>query len=121
MEMSLEEEIQSLSFIEICLMHDCQMPTLISHYSDRENSEDGCESSTWTSRSCIVLAGGGGAGGHRIPNVILICRVDLETNSLSEQPVGRVVVTGLPYRMAAHPREGGLICALSESCKYVIL
>ncbi|KAL0864572.1 hypothetical protein Bca101_043690 [Brassica carinata] len=88
---------------------------------DKENSEDGCESSTWTSRSCIALAGGGGAGGHGIPNVIVIYRVDLETNSLLEQPVGRVVVTGLPYRMASHPREGGLICALSESCKYVIL
>ncbi|KAF2530864.1 hypothetical protein F2Q70_00031619 [Brassica cretica] len=28
-----------------------------------------------------------------------------------------VVVSGLPYRMAAHPREGALICALPESCK----
>ncbi|KAJ4881882.1 SEC12-like protein 2 [Raphanus sativus] len=63
----------------------------------KENSEDGCESSTWTSRSCIALAGGGGDGGHMIPNVIVICRVYLETNSLLEQPVGRVVVTGLPY------------------------
>ncbi|KAJ0240509.1 SEC12-like protein 2 [Hirschfeldia incana] len=85
---------------------------------DKENPEDGSsDSSSSTSRSCIALAGGGGVGGHGIPNVIVICRVDLESNSLSEQPVSRVVVTGLPYRMAIHPREGGLICALPESCK----
>ncbi|CAN7079305.1 unnamed protein product [Brassica oleracea var. botrytis] len=85
---------------------------------DKENSEDGIEpSSSLASRSCIALAGGGGEGRSGIPNVIVICRVDLETNSLLEQPVGRVVVSGLPYRMAAHPREGALICALPESCK----
>ncbi|KAH0924069.1 hypothetical protein HID58_024087 [Brassica napus] len=82
---------------------------------DKENSEDCIEPSA--SRSCIALAGGGGEGRSGIPNVIVICRVDLETNSLLEQPVGRVVVSGLPYRMAVHPREGGLICALPESCK----
>ncbi|XP_056863208.1 SEC12-like protein 2 isoform X2 [Raphanus sativus] len=86
---------------------------------DKENSKDGSESSSSSSsRSCIVLAGGGGEGRSGIPNVIVICRVDLESNSLSEQPVGRVVVTGgLPYRMAVHPSEGILICALPESCK----
>ncbi|KAG2264565.1 hypothetical protein Bca52824_071644 [Brassica carinata] len=85
---------------------------------DKANSEDGSESSSTTSsRSCIVLAGGGGDGNSGIPNVIVICRVDAETNSLLEQPVGRLVVTRLPYRMAVHPRGGGLVCALPESCK----
>ncbi|KAJ4894752.1 Uncharacterized protein Rs2_21546 [Raphanus sativus] len=69
--------------------------------SSQQTGSLSCESLTWTSRSCIALAGGGGAGGHGIPNVIVICRADLETNSLSEQPVGGVVVTCLPYRMAA--------------------
>ncbi|XP_022566391.2 SEC12-like protein 2 isoform X1 [Brassica napus] len=86
---------------------------------DKENSEDCIEPSA--SRSCIALAGGGGEGRSGIPNVIVICRVDLETNSLLEQPVGRVVVSGLPYRMAVHPREGGLICALPESCNYLLI
>lgn len=55
---------------------------------DKENSEDGIEpSSSLASRSCIALAGGGGEGRSGIPNVIVICRVDLETNSLLEQPV----------------------------------
>jgi len=32
--------------------------------------------------------------------------------------LGRLVVgSDLPYRMAVHPREGGLICALPNSCK----
>lgn len=53
---------------------------------DKENSEDGIEPSS-ASRSCIALAGGGGEGRSGIPNVIVICRVDLETNSLLEQPV----------------------------------
>ena len=109
---------------------------------DQDNSEDGDESSSSTSRSCIVLAGGGGEGRSGIKNVILICRVDLDTKSLSEQPVsnacvsdlyffqqicvlkdhllqlGRIVLgTDLPYRMAVHPRGGGLVCALPNSCK----
>ncbi|CAN7002784.1 unnamed protein product [Brassica oleracea var. botrytis] len=70
------------------------------------------------SRSCIVLAGGGGEGRSGIKNVILICRVDLDTKSLFEQPLGRLVLgTDLPYRMAVHPRGGGLVCALPNSCK----
>ncbi|VYS51724.1 unnamed protein product [Arabidopsis thaliana] len=87
---------------------------------DPEKSEDDDESSSSSSssRSCIVLSGGGGEGRSGIRNVILICRVDLNTNSLSEQPLGRLVVgSDLPYRMAVHPREGGLICALPNSCK----
>nr|VDD25712.1 unnamed protein product [Brassica oleracea] len=86
---------------------------------DQDNSEDvGDESSSTTSRSCIVLAGGGGEGRSGIKNVILICRVDLDTKSLSEQPLGRIVLgTDLPYRMAVHPRGGGLVCALPNSCK----
>ncbi|CAE6062093.1 unnamed protein product [Arabidopsis arenosa] len=89
---------------------------------DPEKSEDDDESSSSSlsssSRSCIVLSGGGGEGRSGIPNVILICRVDLNTNSLSEQPLGRLVVgTDLPYRMAVHPREGGLISALPNSCR----
>jgi prolactin regulatory element-binding protein len=87
---------------------------------DPEKSEDDDESSSSSSssRSCIVLSGGGGEGRSGISNVILICRVDLNTNSLSEQPLGRLVVgSDLPYRMAVHPREGGLICALPNSCK----
>lgn len=57
---------------------------------DPEKSGDDDESSSSSSsssRSCIVLSGGGGEGRSGIPNVILICRVDLNTNSLSEQPV----------------------------------
>ncbi|XP_010451670.1 PREDICTED: SEC12-like protein 2 isoform X3 [Camelina sativa] len=87
---------------------------------DPEKSEenDVDESSSSSSRSCIVLSGGGGEGRSGIPNVILICRVDLDTNSLSEQPLGRLVLgTDLPYRMVVHPREGGLICALQNSCR----
>ncbi|KAG2301744.1 hypothetical protein Bca4012_059980 [Brassica carinata] len=88
---------------------------------DQKNSEDGgseSSSSSTNSRSCIVLAGGGGEGKSGIANVILICRVDLDTKSLSEQPVGRIVLgTDLPYRMAVHPRGGGLVCALPNSCK----
>ncbi|KAG7533718.1 WD40 repeat [Arabidopsis thaliana x Arabidopsis arenosa] len=71
-----------------------------------------------SSSSYIVLSGGGGEGRSGIPNVILICRVDLHTNSLSEQPIGRLVVgTDLPYRMTLHPRRDGLICALPNSCR----
>ncbi|XP_010483182.1 PREDICTED: SEC12-like protein 2 [Camelina sativa] len=85
---------------------------------DPEKSEENDVDESWSSRSCIVLSGGGGEGRSGIPNVILICRVDLDTNSLSEQPLGRLVLgTDLPYRMAVHPREGGLICALQNSCR----
>ncbi|KAL1208293.1 SEC12-like protein 2 [Cardamine amara subsp. amara] len=86
---------------------------------DQDNSDDGeSSSSSSSSGSYIVLSGGGGEGRSGIPNVILICGVDLNTNSLSEQPIGRLVVgTGLPYRMAVHPREDGLICALPNSCR----
>ncbi|CAN8266933.1 unnamed protein product [Cochlearia groenlandica] len=86
---------------------------------DQEKSEDGDESSSSSSsRSCIVLSGGGGEGRSGIPNVILVCRVDLETNSLSEQPVSKLRVgTDLPYRMSVHPRGGGLVSALPNSCK----
>ena len=59
---------------------------------DPEKSEDDDESSSSSSSSsriCIVLSGGGGEGRSGIRNVILICRVDLNTNSLSEQPVSR--------------------------------
>ncbi|KAJ0228841.1 SEC12-like protein 2 [Hirschfeldia incana] len=90
---------------------------------DQDNSEDdggesSSSSSSKTSRSCIVLAGGGGEGRSGIANVVLICRVDLDTKSLSEQPVGKIVLgTDLPYRMAVHPRGGGLVCALTNSCK----
>ncbi|EOA24455.1 hypothetical protein CARUB_v10017713mg [Capsella rubella] len=87
---------------------------------DPKKSEDDVDESESesSSRSCIVLCGGGGEGRSGIPNVILICRVDLDTNSLSEQPLGKLVLgTDLPYRMAVHPREGGLICALPNSCR----
>ncbi|CAH8353268.1 unnamed protein product [Eruca vesicaria subsp. sativa] len=86
---------------------------------DQDNSEDAGESSSSsTSKSCIVLAGGGGEGRSGIANVILICRVDLDTKSLLEQPMGKLVLgTDLPYRMAVHPRGGGLVCALPNSCK----
>jgi prolactin regulatory element-binding protein len=78
-----------------------------------DDDDDGSSSSSY-----IVLSGGGGEGRSGIPNVILICRVDLHTNSLSEQPIGRRVIgTDLPYRMAIHPRQGGLICALPNSCR----
>lgn len=104
-----------------------------------DDDDDGSSSSSY-----IVLSGGGGEGRSGIPNVILICRVDLHTNSLSEQPVSannkapslmmnhslfsehsqcfsqigrRVIGTDLPYRMAIHPRQGGLICALPNSCR----
>ncbi|XP_010424918.1 PREDICTED: SEC12-like protein 2 isoform X2 [Camelina sativa] len=90
---------------------------------DPENSEENDvdeseSSSSSSSRSCIVLSGGGGEGRSGIPNVILICRVDLDTNSLSEQPLGKLVLgTDLPYRMTVHPREGGLICSSPDSCR----
>lgn len=58
---------------------------------DQKKSEDDDDesesSSSSSSRRCIVLSGGGGEGRSGIPNVILICRVDLDSNSLSEQPV----------------------------------
>lgn len=56
---------------------------------DQDNSDDGesSSSSSSSSGSYIVLSGGGGDGRNGIPNVILICRVDLQNNSLSEQPV----------------------------------
>ncbi|KFK33365.1 hypothetical protein AALP_AA5G004200 [Arabis alpina] len=87
---------------------------------DQKKSEDDGESSSSpsSSRRYIVLPGGGGGGNSGIANVILICGVDLEANSLSEEPLVRFVVgTDLPYRMAVHSREGGLICAFSKSCK----
>lgn len=68
---------------------------------DQNNSEDvGDESSSsTTSRSCIVLAGGGGEGRSGIKNVIVICRVDLDTKSLSEQPVSDACLVSVYHQI----------------------
>ncbi|CAA2982865.1 SEC12 2 [Olea europaea subsp. europaea] len=67
----------------------------------------------------IVLAGGGGEGRSGIPNALLVSTFDFSSNSLSDQPVGKLGTgSDLPYRIAVHPGGEGLICSLPKSCRW---
>ncbi|XP_022882083.1 SEC12-like protein 2 [Olea europaea var. sylvestris] len=67
----------------------------------------------------IVLAGGGGEGRSGIPNALLVSAFDFTSNSLSDQPVGKIGTgSDLPYRIAVHPGGEGLICSLPKSCRW---
>lgn len=66
----------------------------------------------------VVLAGGGGEGRSGIPNAILVSRFDSDSNSLSDEPVAKLVTgADLPYRMAVHPGGDRIICSLPKSCR----
>ncbi|KAL3824260.1 hypothetical protein ACJIZ3_020289 [Penstemon smallii] len=67
----------------------------------------------------VILAGGGGEGRSGIPNAILLSAFDLESNSLSDQPVAKLGTgSDLPYRIAVHPGGKGIICSLPKSCRW---
>uniref|UniRef100_A0A803MZU7 Anaphase-promoting complex subunit 4-like WD40 domain-containing protein n=1 Tax=Chenopodium quinoa TaxID=63459 RepID=A0A803MZU7_CHEQI len=67
----------------------------------------------------LVLAGGGGEGRSGIPNAVLLSEFDFAADSLSPEPVFRVgTANELPYRMAVHPRDDGLICSFPNSCRW---
>ncbi|KAI9079819.1 hypothetical protein K1719_038229 [Acacia pycnantha] len=67
----------------------------------------------------LAIAGGGGEGSSGIPNAVLLAHFDVASNSLSDQPVGRLGTNSeLPYRMALHPGGDGLICAMPKSCRW---
>ncbi|XP_054793608.1 SEC12-like protein 2 [Prosopis cineraria] len=67
----------------------------------------------------LAITGGGGEGSSGIPNAVLFANFDVASNSLSDQPVGRLGTDSeLPYRMALHPRGDGLICAMPKSCRW---
>ncbi|KZV33516.1 hypothetical protein F511_38332 [Dorcoceras hygrometricum] len=67
----------------------------------------------------VVLAGGGGEGRSGIANALLVSAFDVDSNSLSDQPVAKLG-TGcdLPYRIAVHPGGEGVICSLPKSCRW---
>ncbi|KAH6762921.1 hypothetical protein C2S52_020354 [Perilla frutescens var. hirtella] len=67
----------------------------------------------------VVLAGGGGEGHSGIPNALLLSAFDLESNSLSDQPVAKLGTgSDLPYRIGVHPGGQGIICSFPKSCRW---
>ncbi|GFQ08340.1 sec12-like protein 2, partial [Phtheirospermum japonicum] len=67
----------------------------------------------------VVLAGGGGEGHSGIQNAILLSAFDLDSNSLSDEPVAKLGTgSDLPYRTAVHPGGEGLICSFLKSCRW---
>ncbi|XP_028797306.1 SEC12-like protein 2 [Neltuma alba] len=66
----------------------------------------------------LAITGGGGEGSSGIPNAVLLAHFDVASNSLSDQPVGRLGTDSeLPYRMALHPGDG-IICAMPKGCRW---
>ncbi|KAK6122347.1 hypothetical protein DH2020_043967 [Rehmannia glutinosa] len=80
--------------------------------------ENAAESEAAVNRH-VVLAGGGGEGHSGIPNALLLSTFDLESNSLSDQPVAKLGTgSDLPYRIAVHPGGEGVICSFPKSCRW---
>ncbi|KAF3946088.1 hypothetical protein CMV_027608 [Castanea mollissima] len=85
---------------------------------DRDRSSDNGEVSNSTQYD-VVLAGGGGEGRSGIPNAVLISAFDSDANSLSDQPVFRLLTgSELPYRTAVHPNGDGVFCSSPNCCRY---
>ncbi|KAK4263961.1 hypothetical protein QN277_029307 [Acacia crassicarpa] len=86
-------------------------------------SSDNADSSTpqppeQSGEHYLAIAGGGGEGSSGIPNAVLLAHFDDASNSLSDQPVGKLGTNSeLPYRMALHPGGEGLICAMPKGCR----
>ncbi|GFP86166.1 putative late blight resistance protein homolog r1a-6 [Phtheirospermum japonicum] len=63
----------------------------------------------------VVLAGGGGEGHSGIQNAILLSAFDLDSNSLSDEPVAKLGTgSDLPYRTAVHPGGEGFNLFISQ-------
>ncbi|KAI4357644.1 hypothetical protein L6164_001580 [Bauhinia variegata] len=72
-----------------------------------------------TGEHYLAFAGGGGEGRSGIPNAVLLADFHVESNSLSDQAVGRLGTdSDLPYRMAVNPGGDGIICAMSNGCRW---
>ncbi|KAM4099267.1 hypothetical protein ACJW30_07G144700 [Castanea mollissima] len=85
---------------------------------DRDRSSDNGEVSNSTQYD-VVLAGGGGEGRSGIPNAVLISAFDSDANSLSDQPVFRLLTgSELPYRTAVHPNGDGVFCSSPNCCRW---
>ncbi|EYU30065.1 hypothetical protein MIMGU_mgv1a008031mg [Erythranthe guttata] len=86
------------------------------------NGDAAAESDTpapYTVKPHVVLAGGGGEGHSGIRNSLLLSSADLDSNSLSDQPVAELGTgSDLPYRIAVHPGGEGIICSFPKSCRW---
>ncbi|KAM7275780.1 hypothetical protein ACFE04_017646 [Oxalis oulophora] len=89
--------------------------------NDNDNSteiKEGEEEEDAVHKYFAVLAGGGGEGRSGIKNAVVVAQFDFASNSLSNQPVAKLVTgSDLPYRMAVHPTGDGIVCAMQQTCR----
>ncbi|KAL8157564.1 hypothetical protein AgCh_002318 [Apium graveolens] len=109
--------------------HDRDHRNDVPDHHNNHNDNDGADEfpPSINATRLVVLAGGGGEGNIGIPNALLISEFDVNSNSLSDDPLllnlpFKVAELGtgadLPYRMALHPGGEGLICSMPKSCRW---
>ncbi|XP_074381399.1 SEC12-like protein 2 [Apium graveolens] len=101
--------------------HDRDHRNDVPDHHNNHNDNDGADEfpPSINATRLVVLAGGGGEGNIGIPNALLISEFDVNSNSLSDDPLSKLGTgADLPYRMALHPGGEGLICSMPKSCRW---